>query len=248
MRIAILNCNTTESMTVAMTRVAGQIARPGTEVIPVTPAWGVASAEGFYDSFVAAAAGLHALDAIADTIDGVVLAGFGEHGREGARQRLACPVVDITEAAAMFACLLGLRFGVVTTAHTAVDPIRHSLVNLGLYERCSGIRATGIPVLDLAQDQVRTLDVVAEASRQLLAEGADVIVLGCAGLAGSRSLLSRRIGAPVVDGVSAALTMCEDLVHHRFTTSKVGAYAWSSGRRTSVRWPAGVGVSTGGGR
>lgn len=56
-----------------------------------------------------------------------MLAGFGEHGREGARELLDVPVVDITEAAAHLACLLGRRYGVVTTLDRTCGLIEDSL-------------------------------------------------------------------------------------------------------------------------
>lgn len=108
-RIAVVNCNTTESMTAAIAARAQAAAGPGTEIIGVTPSWGVESAEGWYDSFISAAAVLHALGHLDGSVDGVVLAGFGEHGREGAREILQVPVVDITEAAAHIAMPLGRR-------------------------------------------------------------------------------------------------------------------------------------------
>ncbi|CAM5670461.1 Allantoin racemase OS=Streptomyces violarus OX=67380 GN=FHS41_005953 PE=3 SV=1 [Streptomyces violarus] len=50
------------------------------------------------------------------------MAGFGKHGREGVRELVGVPVVDITEAAAHLACLLGRRYGVVTTlARSSAD-------------------------------------------------------------------------------------------------------------------------------
>jgi len=46
----------------------------------------------------------------------------------------------------------------------------------------------------------------------VLADGADVIVLGCAGFAGLDAELERRLGVPVVDGVAAAVRWAESLV------------------------------------
>ena len=142
MRIAVVNCNTTAAMTSRICVAGGFRRPPGTVIEGVTPAWGVPAAEGFTDSFRSAAA---VLDAVAGLdADGIVLAGFGEHGREGVRQLVEVPVVDITEAAVMFACLLGMDYGVVTSQPTAIGTIRQSLRTMGMYERCAGIRATGL--------------------------------------------------------------------------------------------------------
>jgi len=225
MRIAVVNCNTSHSVTEVIATAACRVARPGTEIVALTPTWGVAAAQGFYDSFVSAAAVLDLLGTSTGGADGVVLAGFGEHGREGARQLLSIPVVDITEAAAMLAALVSFEFGVVTTTKTSVPQIRQSLRSAGLLERCCGVRATGLGVLDIQGDDRATRASLATAGRSLIAEGAEAIVLGCAGLAGFEAGLAAEIGVPVIDGVAAAVALCEDLVNLGLTTSKVGAYA-----------------------
>ena len=222
MRISVVNCNTTAEMTARLCAAAASVARPGTVIVPVTPDWGVPAAEGFADSLRSAAA---VLDAVAglDT-DAIVLAGFGEHGREGVRELKRVPVVDITEAAVMFACLLGLDYGIVTSRSTAIGPIRQSLRAMGLHERCAGIRATELPVLTIDASGEEVLAAFAAHSQELLAAGADTIVLGCAGANGLQEALQDKLGVPVLDGVRAAVSLCEDLVHQGLWTSKAGAF------------------------
>jgi allantoin racemase len=222
MRIAVVNCNTTAEMTSRISAAAASVARPGTVIEGVTPAWGVPAAEGFADSFRSAAS---VLDAVAGlSADGIVLAGFGEHGREGVRQLVDVPVVDITEAAVMFACLLGLDYGVVTSQPAAIGPIRQSLRAMGLSDRCAGIRATGLSVLAIDASGEEVLAAFVEHSEALLAGGAETIVLGCAGANGVQQALQEKLGVPVIDGVRAAVAMCEDLVCQGLRTSKVGAF------------------------
>ena len=226
MRIAVVNCNTTAEMTSRICAAAASAARPGTVIEGVTPSWGVAAAEGFADSFRSAAGVLDAVANLDADVDGIVLAGFGEHGREGVRQLAEVPVVDITEAAVMFACLLGMDYGIVTSQPTAIGPIRQSLRALGLYERCAGIRATGLPVLaiDAASEGDEVLAAFIEQSETLLASGAETIVLGCAGASGLQGALQEKLGLPVLDGVRAAVALCEDLVGQGLRTSKAGAF------------------------
>jgi allantoin racemase len=225
MHIAVVNCNMSSDMTDAIGEASRAAARPGTLITAVSPTWGVDSAEGFFDSYISAAATLDLLAGWQGPLDGVVLAGFGEHGREGVRQLLDVPVVDITEAAAIFACLLGYSYGVVTTTRPAVQQIRQSLQTAGMSERCVAVRATGMRVLDLDNDIEATIERFAHESLRLMADGAEVIVLGCAGMAGLREGVQRRLPAPVIDGVAAAVSLVEDLVHHGMRTSKVGAFA-----------------------
>jgi allantoin racemase len=224
-RIALTNCNTTAAMTGRLVRGARAAAGPGTLITGHTPRWGPESAEGWLDSYLSAAAVLDLLRQIEEPVDAVVMAGFGEHGREGARELLDVPVVDITEAAAHLACLLGHRYGVVTTLPRTVGQIRDSLRGAGVGENCASVVATGIGVLDLDVDQERTAREFIAAGRRALDAGAEVLVLGCAGMTGLEQRVSAALGTPVVDGVAAAVRLAETLVALGLTTSRIGSFA-----------------------
>jgi allantoin racemase len=224
-RIAVVNCNTTESMTAVIAARARAAVGPGTEILGVTPSWGVESAEGWYDSFISAAAVLHALERLDGAIDGAVMAGFGEHGREGAREILRVPVVDITEAAAHVAMPLGRRFGIVTTVSRAAGQIEESLRGAGLLDRCAAIEDTGLTVLEIDADPLATRAAFVTAAMRAIARGAEVICLGCAGMAGLEEHVRGQLPVPVVDGVAAGAALVELMVAQGLTTSKIGGYA-----------------------
>lgn len=54
---------------------------------------------------------------------------------------------------------------------------------------------------------------------------AEVICLGCGGMADLEDRIEQRTGVPVVDGVAAAVTIAEGLVRLGLRTSKVRTYA-----------------------
>ena len=239
-RIIVMNCNTSTSMTEDIVGQARYIASGDTQIIGMQPDWGPESAEGFYDSFITAAAVIDkAMQIDRDDIDGLVMAGFGEHGREGMRQMLSIPVVDITEASMMAACLLGHRFGVVTTTNAAVGQIEDALQSIGLEARCAGIRATDVPVLEAADHDEGVIRSIHDQAALLLGSGADCIILGCAGFAGlDRTLEDSFAGnVPFVDPVAAAVTQCEGLIAMGKHTSKTGPYAHPNTLKQYMRWP-----------
>ena len=237
MRILVVNCNTSEAITAEIAAIASVVASPGTSIVATQPSWGVESAEGFYESFITAAAVLDVLTTYDEPYDAVIMAGFGEHGREGARQLLEVPVVDITEAAVAYAALIGHRFGVVTTLRSAIGSIEHSLLAAGATERCVGIEASDIPVLEASANIAITAAALAASGRELIRRGADVLVLGCAGFAGLDQLLEDELGVPVIDGVAAAVTLAEGLVRLGKSTSKAGAYAPPRAGKSRPGWP-----------
>jgi allantoin racemase len=223
-RIVVTNCNTTQEMTEEIVRGARAAAGPGTTVAGLTPTWGPESAEGWIDSYLSAAAVLDALRTYEGPYDAVVMAGFGEHGREGARELLDVPVVDITEAAAHLACLLGRRYGVVTTLERSRGQIEDSLYTAGVLQNCAAVVGTGLGVLDLG-DTARTEEAFIAAAERAREAGAEVLVLGCAGMTGLQRAVGEKLGLPVVDGVAAAVKLAESLVSLDLTTSRAGSWA-----------------------
>ena len=234
MRILLVNVNTTSTMTSAITSVARRYARPGTNIVGIQPTWGPESVEGFMEGVLSAAAVIERLATFRDSFDAVVLAGYGESGREAVRELVDVPVLDVADSAAVFACQLGRRFSVVTTFDRSVPQIEESLRNAGLDGRCASVRATGLGVLE--QDEERTRRrLLEEARRAIDDDGAEVICLGCGGMAGFDKELERELGVPVIDGVVAAVKLAESFYDYGLKTSKVTAFA---ARRERIRnWP-----------
>ncbi|TNC20574.1 aspartate/glutamate racemase family protein [Amycolatopsis alkalitolerans] len=232
MRIAVTNCNTTQAMTDTIAAGARAAASPGTDILALTPTWAPESAEGWLDSFLSATAVLDLLRTCPEPFDAVVLAGFGEHGREGARELLDVPVVDITEAAAHLACLLGRRYGIVTTLDRSRGLIEDSLHTAGVAQNCVAVTGTGLAVLEL-DDEERTASALIAAAHDVRDHGAEVIALGCAGMTGLDRRIQSAVGLPVVDGVAAAVRLAESLVALGLTTSRA---AFPTPQPKSRRW------------
>ncbi|ALS61566.1 aspartate/glutamate racemase family protein [Pandoraea norimbergensis] len=237
MKILVVNVNTTTAITDAIAHHARTAASPGTEIVGLTPHFGAESVEGNFESYLAAIAVMQRVLSYDQPYDAVIQAGYGEHGREGLQELLSVPVVDITEAAASVAMLLGHRYSVVTTLDRTVPLIEDRLKLAGLDARCASVRASGMPVLELERDPVRAVEaVVQQAELAVRDDHAEVICLGCGGMAGLDAKIRERTGVPVVDGVSAAVALAESLVRLGLRTSKVRTYA-TPRRKQIVGWP-----------
>jgi allantoin racemase len=237
MRILIVNVNTTESMTETIAEQARSVACPGTEIIGLTPRFGAESVEGNFESYLAAIAVMDRVMSYEGPYDAVIQAGYGEHGREGLQELLDVPVVDITEAAASLAMLLGHKYSVVTTLDRTVPLIEDRLKLAGVHERCASVRASGMSVLELEEFPERAVEAIVEqAIEAVIRDKAEVICLGCGGMAGLDQLIRDRAGVPVVDGVTAAVALAESLVRLGLKTSKVRTYATPRPKKI-VGWP-----------
>ena len=88
------------------------------------------------------------------------------------------------------------------------------------------MRASGLGVLELESEPERAVEAIVEQSRQAVEiDKAEVIVLGCGGMAELEAKVAAATGVPIVDGVRAAVTIAESLVRLGLSTSKVRTYA-----------------------
>ncbi len=227
MRIVVTNCNTTPEMTEEIVRGARSAAGPGTTVAGLTPPGAPESAEGWLDSHLSAAAVLDALRTYGGpAYDAVVLAGFGEHGREGVRELVDVPVVDITEAAAHLACLLRASLRRHHHPRPVPRPDRGQPETAGVAPQLRRRRRhrprRSRPRRGPGPDRSPRSWPPPNAPRDA---GAEVLVLGCAGMTGLERTVGEKLGLPVVDGVGAAVKLAESLVVLGLTTSRAGGYA-----------------------
>jgi allantoin racemase len=115
---------------------------------------------------------------------------------------------------------------VVTTLARSIPVIETNLLRYGLDRRCARVRAADVAVLELEDPASGArARIGAEIARALAEDGAEAIVLGCAGMADLAASLSEEFGAPVVDGVASAVALAEGLAAQKLSTSKRGLYA-----------------------
>jgi allantoin racemase len=226
MKLLVVNPNTTASMTEKIGAAARSVAAPGTAIEAVNPAMGPASIEGFYDeAFCIPGLITELLAGEARGAAAAVVACFDDPGIEAARAAVSMPVIGICEAAMRMAGLLGHRFTIVTTLPVSLPAMEGLIRRYGMEGR-GRARAAGVPVLALEDRASGAVDRVrAEIRRAIAEDGADCILLGCAGMANLARDLTEEMGLPVIDGVAAAVKLAEGLVGLGLRTSKVGGYA-----------------------
>jgi allantoin racemase len=120
----------------------------------------------------------------------------------------------------LLASVLGHRFSVLqTTAHSV--PMKRELVKkYGFGERCASVVAVDENSSASMEDKLYEAGKIA-----ISRDGAEVLALGCAGLAGLDARLRDRLEAPVVDGVAASVKIAEAVISSGNRTSKKGLYA-----------------------
>lgn len=136
-----------------------------------------------------------------------VIACFSDPGLHAARESSGRPVLGIAESAYLTAMTQGEKFGVISILEPSVKRHGRYVRQIGIEGRSAGDRAIGLGVVELAQED-KVLDRMIETGRALRDEdGADVLILGCTGMARYRDRVSEALDLPVVEPSQAAVTM-----------------------------------------
>jgi len=213
MRLLIVNPNISQSVTDLIEAEARRSVSPGTSITMHTAEFGVAYIETRFEAMIGAYATAQLAAQHHPGHDAVVIAAFGDPGLGGLREVLPIPVLGLTESALASACLLGHRFSIIAISQRIQAWYREVVDANGLSSRLASIRALDRPLAGIAAvqtDHAPALRTLCE--RAVDEDGADVIILAGAPLAGLARTLRGQLPVPVVDGVSSAVRHAETLV------------------------------------
>ena len=220
----VINPNTSQSMTREIEQTAQRVFQPSWSCAVATAPAGPESLESWTDYHLASVAILPLLDEVAE-VDGVVLACFGDPGLYVLKESCNIPVVGIAEASISLALLLGARFGILAGMRRAVELMDSMVRTYGLEARYAGTESLDMRVLDFEKDRAKTLGVLERTSWELRSNGAEVLLLGCAGLTGFVAELQARVEMPVIDPVEAGCRLLKSICESGLNTSHIGLYS-----------------------
>jgi allantoin racemase len=226
MRILVINPNTSVEMTGAIDTISKKYARADTQIETVCSQEGPRSIESAYERDLVAQGVLgRVIEGNKRKFDAIVIACYGDPYLYSAREISEVPVLGIAESSMHVACLLGYKFSIVTIREQSRPRLEELVKRIGLESKCSSIRTTSMSPLDLQKDPAVTLKVLTEAARAAIKEdGAEVICLGCAGMAGFDKQMEEALQVPVLDGIICAVKLAEALFDYKLKQSKVKAF------------------------
>src|SRR2546423_4511707 len=136
-----------------------------------------------------------------------VIACYSDPGLFSVREVTKKPVLGIAECGILTALTLGHKFGVIAILHQSIARHMRYMGALGVMDRFAAELPVGLGIAELG-DGERTFARMVEVGRALRQQhGADVVVMGCAGMARHRKPLQEAIGVPVVEPTQAAVAM-----------------------------------------
>ena len=140
-----------------------------------------------------------------------VIACYSDPGIDACRSVSNVPVFGIQESGVLTALARGDRFGVIAIANPSIKRHLRYLQRMQVIDRLAGERSLDMSVDETARG-TETLSRLKEVGQALIDDGADVLVLGCAGMARHRQLLEESLDCPVIDPVQAAVSMAVGVV------------------------------------
>ena len=189
------------------------VASPGTEIEVKALSRGPLSIETHFDVAHASPEILKIVKERSHEVDAIVINCFADPAVEAAREIADKVVVGPAEAAMSIALHLGHKFSVISVLPNTPSWVELQALKLGVERRLASAIGIELPVLQLEHRPERTLEAILSAAREAISrDGAEVIVLGCTGMAALAEAVQEKLPVPVIEPAAAALKMAELLV------------------------------------
>lgn len=239
MKLLLVNGNTTQAVTDRVVAEATRCAVPGTAITGVTARFGVGIVSTEAEEAIAGHAVLDALATNFTGHDAAILAISFDTALLGARQIVPIPVVGMTEASLLTACLLGRRFGLISFGQSSRAMYSDVVQRAGLSQRMAAHETIDMTnsaayLREGAQDAA-----VIGAAGRLIAAGADAVVVAGAAVSGIAHRLRAQLPVPLLDGIACAVGHAEMLV--RLGLQQRAAAAPLTGGSTAIGIDAALG-------
>jgi allantoin racemase len=202
LRILLINPNTTAAVTDLVADHVRRIAGDAASFVPVTGRFGARYISTRASAAIAAHAALDAYAAHGEGSDAVYLACFGDPGLLALREVADVPVVGMAEASCLEAAKQGRRFAIVTGAALWGPMLTEFVAAMGLADRLASVRTIAPTGGEIARNPDAALAQLAAACTACATDdGAQLVILGGAALAGLAARIQPDVPVPVLCSV-----------------------------------------------
>ena len=206
--IVVINPNSTEAVTAAIDVAMAPLRLDGGPgIVCQTLHDGPPGIESQHDSDSVIEPLCRSIAAQDNAASAFVIACFSDPGLHSAREATVRPVLGIAECGILTALTLGHRFGVISILAKSVPRHLRYIGAMGVQDRLAADLPIGLGVVELADARATMSRMKDVGTRLRDAHGADVLVMGCAGMARYRDELEDVVRLPVVEPTQAAVTM-----------------------------------------
>ena len=199
----------------------------------INPKAGPITIESMYDEILSCQSGLQYILKNKNKFDGIIIGCFSDHPLIACcREILSIPVVGIMDSSLYSACFIGHKFSIINTNKQWETLLFDGVQRLGLLNKCASIKSCNLPPLSLADNDMEKVmenEIIKQSEIAVEKDGADVIVLGCAGMVGlgerfkDNDILAK---VTIVDPIIAGVMTCYSLIQQDLKTSKHNLYSY----------------------
>ena len=230
MKIMVINPNSSVDMTNHIRKALESIKRPETELTVTCPDKGPVAIESAYDETLAA---FYSMDLVkkanTENYDAVIIACFADPGLVAMKEISDILVVGIQEASMHVASMLGNKFSILTPMKKRIPSKNNDVWRNKLPYNLASVRELGMTVTETDEKPDLAQRRIMEVARQAVEEdGAEVIILGCAGMVGYAEKAAKELNIVVIDPTSVAFKYAEAMVEAGIKQSKRALYAYPS--------------------
>ncbi len=227
MKIMVINPNTSLSMTEHLRKVLEARKREGTQLTVINPEHGPLTIESAFEESWATVNMFDLVEkANKEGFDAIIIACFSDPGLRASREISQIPVFGIMETSLHVACMVGSRFTIITNRKERVPHKIQQVHELGLGSFLASVRPLNLSVAETDSNPQVAKGRILDVSRQSVEEDrAEVIVLGCAGMAGYEEEIERELKVAVLDPSTVTLKVAEALSEIGLRHSKLGLFA-----------------------
>lgn len=231
MRILVVNSNTSDIVTGKVAAAARAAASPGTEIVAVTGTFGARVIGTRSEHAIAEHSTIALVAKHAPGCDAVVIAVSYDTGLRGARELLGIPVVGMTEAGLLTACMLGGKIGVIVFGRRVLPLYQELVASYGLAGRIAGWRVIeSTAAYGRADHPELDREIAATAADLVERDFAETVLLTGAVMAGVPARIQAGVPVPVVDGLVCGVRQAELLATLKPAKPGAGSYAPPAGR------------------
>jgi len=220
MKILLINPNSSVEMTAAIQKAADEFVNGEYEAVckyvPEAPRF----IDSYEDKIVTAPGMIKMVKEYEKEYDAFIIACHCDPNIDAIKEISSKPVIGIGEASMKIASMLGHSFSVISASRHSV-PNKEALIRkYHLQDKCVSVKSPKEEKFDGNKNDLY-LELAEEA---IIDDMAEVIVLGCAGMAGLDKKIQNKLGVPTLDGVICALIIASGLVKYGVSTSKIRRY------------------------
>jgi allantoin racemase len=225
--ILLLNPNSSAKMTVDIRGTVSGLTIPDLEITVVKMEQSPAVLESFTDYTLAGREIINYVKNIGQKecqYDGVLLACFGDPCLYALKEISGVPVIGIAEAAFSMALLMGFKFSILAASSKAKPMMEFLVKSYGLEGRLASVEAFDLHIADFINDKDILRESVRKVSARAIAKGAEVLILGCAGMTMLGDELGTLAGVPVLDPIVTGVAMLNAVLQVKCPISRGGLY------------------------